>query len=81
MLVVVVEDKLVGVVESGIPSHKGKRMEEWLDDREHRAIHVIDGGGEAEQATREPAQAGCAGGLFRERVCGHGVLPAVFTRQ
>ncbi len=48
-------------VEIGDPTHEGK-MELRLDEREDRAVHVIDGGGEKEQEADEPAH---AGGGFR----------------
>ena len=62
VLVVVVEDGLVEVVGVGVPAHEGKGVEEGLDEREDRAVHVVDGGGEKEEKADEPAEVGVAGG-------------------
>src|SRR6202044_3672897 len=53
--VVVVEDVLVrdGVVE--VPTHEGKVVEQRLDQREDRAVHVVDGGCGEEKRADKPA--------------------------
>ena len=47
----------MGVVEAGNPAHEGQ-VEERLDEREDRAVHVVDGGGEEEQEADDPADVG-----------------------
>ena len=48
---------MVGVVETGDPTHEGK-MEQGLDEREDRAVHVVDGGRKEEEEADEPADVG-----------------------
>ena len=55
--VVDVVDGLMGVVEARDPAHEGK-VEERLDEREDRAVHVVDGGGKEEQEAYSPADVG-----------------------
>jgi len=59
--VVVVEDDLLGGVFGEVPAHEGKVVKEGLDEREDRAIHVIDGGSGEEKGADKPADVG----LFR----------------
>ena len=76
--VVVVEEGLVGGVERGVPAHEGKGVEEGLDERKDRAVHVIDGGGGEEKRADEPSGGGFfwgvggeAGALERDGIGGH----------
>ena len=55
--VVVVEDGLVGGVDGGVPAHEGQVVEQRLDEREDRAVHVVDGGGERRAGRRRTS--GC----------------------
>ena len=52
---VVIEDGLMEAVGGGIPAHERHGVKDRLDEREDRTIHVVDGGGEEEQAADEPA--------------------------
>ena len=68
---------LVGVIESGNPAHEVE-VKERLDEREDRAVHVVDSGSEEEKTADGPskvrffrggggeARAGGAGGLNRQ---------------
>jgi len=56
----------MGGVDAGNPSHEVE-VEERLDQREDRAVHVVDGGGEKEESADGPADVGlvratCGGG-------------------
>ena len=51
--VVDVVDGLVGVIDAGNPAHEVE-VEERLDEREDRAVHVVDGGGEEEKNADGP---------------------------
>jgi hypothetical protein len=74
--VVDVVGDLVCVIKAGNPAHE-RQVEERLDEREDRAVHVVDGGGEEEKTADGPsnirffrggggeARVGGAGGLDR----------------
>lgn len=68
--VVDVVDGLVGGVDAGNPAHEIE-VEERLDEREDRAVHVIDGCGEEEQKADDPANVGLIGGCGGEARLGH----------
>ena len=52
---------LMGVIEAGNPTHEGQ-VKERLDEREDRAVHVVNGGGEKEQKTDGPTDVRLIGG-------------------
>ena len=53
---VVVEAGLVGRWGGVVPAHEREVVQHGLDEREHRAVHVVDRGGEEEEGTHEPGQ-------------------------
>ena len=55
---VVVEDGLMSVVAGEVPSHEGKVVKRRFDEREDRAVHVVDGGSEEEETADQPADVG-----------------------
>ncbi len=62
--VINVVDSLMSGVDAGDPAHEAE-VQERLDEREDRAVHVIDGRGKKEKKADKPPDIGAIGGLLR----------------